>query len=158
MKGAAPIAMSWMYAAWICWAASLLVLMLSISTAQSGLRSQIRHWDAGDYYNFEHPEGNIGRFTPWLNNLVVGACMLGLVCLVVFALKNLVRNEDAMTKGTGSGATFRTGGQAAPQAPPAAQTGGKQAVMASGDVGKGATAPQVPQAPTPSSASGGGKK
>jgi hypothetical protein len=92
MKNVAPTSIAWMFVAWVCWAVSLLALMLSISTAQSGLRSQIRHLDMGDYYELqpgERPEGMLGGLTSWLNHFVTGTSMLGLICLMVFALMNM---------------------------------------------------------------------
>jgi len=81
--------MPWVFGAWGFWAISLLAILFSIRTAQSALRSQIAHWDAGSYYDTKRPEGRAGWWTSRLNDVAAATCGLGLVFLIVFAFLNL---------------------------------------------------------------------
>ena len=84
-----PASMWWVFTAWIFWSISLLLIMLSVRTAQQGLRSQIARWDAGNYYQPPLPEGKIGGLTPWLNDAALLAGAIGLIALIMFAYLNL---------------------------------------------------------------------
>lgn len=146
-RGINPASMPWMFGAWTCWSISLLALMLSTRTAQTGLRSQIARWDAGTYYTTDHPEGRIGHLTPRLNDVATVGCALGLVSLVVFALINLSGGMN-MANNDGATRSIREG-QQAPQAPWAQK--GQVAAQAPHWDQRGQVAPQAPapQAPAP---------
>lgn len=88
-KNLQPASMYWVFGAWVCWSVSLLVILISIWTGQQGLRSQIAHRDTGDYYTTKHAAGVFGRVTPALNLVAIATCGGGLVCIVLFTLKNL---------------------------------------------------------------------
>ena len=89
-KGQALSMMPWMFAAWICWASSLALLLLSVCAAQGSLREQIDRWDNGTYYDTSHPEGHVGRAIIWMNRGAAYVTIFGLACLIVFAVGNLV--------------------------------------------------------------------
>jgi len=151
--------MPWVYGAWACWAMSLLVSLLSIVTAQLGLRSQIRYFDAATYYEVAHPEGRWGRLTPGLNIFGVIATSSGLICLFVFALTNLSGRPEMTQNERPADAPVRTTvgplekkGMVAPQAPPVSApvptSVSPQQLPGAGQVAP--IAPPAPQTPAPS--------
>jgi hypothetical protein len=138
-KDVRSASMPWVYAAWVLWGLTLLVMMISVLSAQSGLRSQITHVDAGDYYQHAHPEGHWGSFTPWLNRAAATLCGVALCCLIVFAFTNASRSS-VMSKENGG---LKDLGRVAPQAP-------RNQAITSGDLSqRGQVTPQAPaQVPT----------
>jgi hypothetical protein len=137
LRDAAPSGLVWMFAAWSMWGATLIALLFSVLTGQYGLRTQIAHLDAGTYYDVKRPEGRLGALTPWLNYAAIGACGLGLSCLLVFAVVN-VSGARSMSDST----TRIREGQVAPQAP-------LQTTQVNAGVDqKGQVSPQAP-APSP---------
>ena len=83
--GAVPL----VFFAWGCWTVSLFCVLFSVWAGQRGLRSQIGHWDRGDYYQVKNPEGAVGRLTPSLNMAAMICCSIGLGFLFAFAVANL---------------------------------------------------------------------
>ena len=122
-----PASMPWVFGSWGALTFALLILLLSICSAQIGLRTQIANWDAETYYGNPHPEGSTGRLTPWLNALSAAACIVGLIGLVGFAVVNL-RSRTTMTQKADSSSVDVNKGVVSPQAPrpaatPASNTG-----------------------------------
>jgi hypothetical protein len=140
-----PSSMPCIYMSWVLWSLTLLLLLVSVLTGQEGLRSQIAHLDAGDYYDHRRPEGRWGSLTPWLNRAAAGAAVLGICCVIVFALRNISGGTIVSTNDSGR----RDLGQVFPQAPqnPAAS-------VPQSTAGAGHERGQVaPQAPTPTTVS-----
>jgi len=153
-SGTAPGSMPWVYVAWVLWVVSLASLMLSVVTGQLGLRSMIRHIDAGSFDRTTSPEGRLGACTPALNNVAVATCGIGLVCLLIFAVMN-VSGGNTMTEKISVPDNLGQRGQVAPQVQPAQPV----FVPDTPGAGGGQVAPQVPPPTTApaSTPSEGGK-
>jgi hypothetical protein len=83
-----PRHVAWLGAAWVCFALSLLLILISFLASQLALRDEVRWIDRGRKEN-GYPGGCAGKATVGLNWSSAAGLILGVVCLVAFALYNV---------------------------------------------------------------------
>lgn len=88
-----PVECSWPWIAlsWTLLTLSLLAILVSMLTSQHALRQAVREIDEETAHDVKRPGGSFATVTGYLNVASAIALVLGLVCLVVFALMNYGR-------------------------------------------------------------------